>query len=350
MRPVVVIMAGGSGKRFWPLSRENRAKQSLALFSEKTLLAETIERVLPLSPDILVVASEKQRTPIESDVHRYPGTRTLFEPIGRNTAPCIALALRAIRKWRGAESFRVAVLPADHYIARPDLFRQSLTKGISLLHSLDGIGTIGIRPYRPETGYGYINIGPEIAPGVHSVKRFEEKPDRARAERFLISGDYLWNGGIFLFRLERMEQEIAEHASDIAAAIQALPDPERVSAEEYARIRSISIDYAVMEKTSAPLFSVVGDFGWSDIGSWATYHELLPQDSEGNAARGPAHFIESRGNLVINLTSRPIFVFRKNGQFIVATEDAILAADLADHQEIRRITEWLEQKGFTHLL
>ncbi len=350
MRTVVVIMAGGSGKRFWPLSRENRAKQSLALFSEKTLLAETIERILPLSPDILVVASEKQRTHIENDVRRYPGTRTLFEPVGRNTAPCIALALRAIRKWRPNESCRVAVLPADHYIARPDLFRQAITKGISLLHTLDGIGTVGIRPYRPETGYGYINIGPEIAPGVHAVKRFEEKPDRTRAERFLVSGDYLWNGGIFLFRLERMEKEIETLVPDIAEAIRAIPDPERVSADDYAKIRSISIDYAVMEKTSAPLFSVVGDFGWSDIGSWATYHELLPQDTDGNAARGPAYFIESRGNLVVNFTTRPIFVFRKNGQFIVATEDAILTADLADHQEIRRITEWLEQKGHLDLL
>ena len=303
-RIVVVIMAGGSGKRFWPLSRENRAKQSLALFSEKTLLAETIERVLPLAADIIVVASEKQRASIEADLQRYPGVRALFEPVGRNTAPCIALALRAIREWRPHdESCRVAVLPADHYIARPEVFRQALVTGTSLLHHVDGIGTIGIRPSRPETGYGYINIGPEIAPGVHTVKRFEEKPDRERAERFLRSGDYLWNGGIFLFRLERMEQEIAAHAPDIAAAINALSDPEQVSVEEYSQIRSISIDYAVMEKTTAPLFSVVGDFGWSDIGSWATYRDLLPQDEAGNAARGPAHFIESRDNLVVNPVS-----------------------------------------------
>ncbi|HOW52657.1 MAG TPA: sugar phosphate nucleotidyltransferase [bacterium] len=349
MAVIAVIMAGGSGKRFWPLSRENRAKQSLALFSEKTLLAETIERIMPLTRDILIVSSIKQREHILADARRYDGVRTLFEPVGRNTAPCIALALRAIeRHWGGGH--QVVVLPADHHIARPDDFRTAIRTALATLDTVDGIGTIGIRPDHPETGYGYINTGDILRPGVFAVKRFEEKPDRARAETFVKSGNYLWNGGIFLFRQATMARELAALTPDIFAGVGAIPDLDAITAAQYGAVRSISIDYAVMEKTAAPVFSVAGDFGWNDIGSWAGYYDLLPKDAAGNAVRGPVHFVESTGNLVVNLTDRPIFLLRKNGQLVIVTGDAMLTADLADHQEVRRVTEYLEKSGLAALL
>lgn len=349
MAVIAVIMAGGSGKRFWPLSRENRAKQSLALFSERTLLAATIERIQPVTPDILVVSSEKQREHILADTCRYAGVRTLFEPVGRNTAPCIALALRAIVRHWGA-GHRVVILPADHHIARPGDFRAAIRTALAMLDTVDGIGTIGIRPDRPETGYGYINTGETLAPGIFAVQRFEEKPDLARAEAFVRSGTYLWNGGIFLFRQATMARELTALVPDIVTGVDAIPDIEHITAAQYGAVRSISIDYAVMEHTAAPIFSVAGDFGWSDIGSWASYRELLPKDGNGNAARGPVHFIESAGNLVVNLTDKPVFLLRKKDQLIVVTEDAFLAADLADHQEVRRVTEYLEKSGFAALL
>lgn len=349
MAIIAVIMAGGSGKRFWPLSREDRAKQSLALFSEKTLLAETIERITPVTRDVLIVSSVKQRAHILADAQKYPGVRTLFEPVGRNTAPCVALALRAIEKHWGTDN-RVIVLPADHHIARPDDFRAAIRTALATLDAVDGIGTIGIRPDRPETGYGYINTGEPLSPGVLSVKRFEEKPDRARAENFVKSGNYLWNGGIFLFRQATMARELTALAPDIAEGVAALPDLDDIAAAQYGAVRSISIDYAVMEKTAAPIFSVAGDFGWNDIGSWAGYYDLLPKDGDLNAVRGSACFIESAGNLVVNLTDRPVYILRKKGQLVVAAEDVFFTADLADHQEVRRVTEYLEKNGLKKLL
>ncbi len=349
MAIIAVIMAGGSGKRFWPLSREDRAKQSLALFSEKTLLAETIERIMPVTRDILIVSSVKQRAHILADARRYEGVRTLFEPVGRNTAPCIALALRAIEKHWGTDN-RVIVLPADHHIARPDDFRAAIRTALATLDAVDGIGTIGIRPDRPETGYGYINTGEPLSPGVLSVKRFEEKPDRARAENFVKSGNYLWNGGIFLFRQATMARELTTLVPDIVTGVDAITDLDDIAAAQYGAVRSISIDYAVMEHTAAPIFSVAGDFGWNDIGSWAGYYDLLPKDALDNATRGPVHFIESSGNLVVNLTDRPVYILRKKGQLVVVTDDVFFTADLADHQEVRRVTEYLEKNGLKKLL
>ncbi|HNT27690.1 MAG TPA: sugar phosphate nucleotidyltransferase [bacterium] len=349
MSIVAVIMAGGSGKRFWPLSREDKAKQSLALFSDRTLLGETITRLLPLTDNILVVSSAKQRRHIEADIAAFPGVRAIFEPVGRNTAPCIALALRAIGEFWGGDD-RVAVLPADHHIADPEEFRATMTRCLAVLEKHDGIGTIGMRPTYPETGYGYIHIGASLADGVFAVERFEEKPKRERAEEFVRSGRYLWNGGIFLFRASTMRRELKTQVPDIMTAVETLPDPIAVTKEQYGAIRSISIDYAVMEKTALPICCALGDFGWSDVGGWASYRDLLPKDEHGNAIRGPAHLIDCRDNLVVNLTARPIFLLKKQGQLVVATDDALLCADLADHQEVRRVTEYLEKHGLAALL
>lgn len=350
MKLAAVIMAGGSGKRFWPLSRESKAKQSLTLFSEKTLLSETIERILPLCSDITVVSSFKQKMSIDPDIQKYSGAKVIYEPSGRNTAPCIMLALEFIRS-RINEDTAVLVLPADHHIADADEFRKCVEKGVKHLEqNPDSIGTIGINPSYPETGFGYIRKGYGISKGVFSVRSFEEKPDIAKAEMFVNSGEYLWNAGIFLFTLKAMTAQFKELTPDIHESVLKIGDFENIDGALYGSIRSISFDYAIMEKTKSSVFTVPGDFGWNDVGSWLAYYELLPKDINGNASRGKAQFIDSKNSLAVNLTDRTVFVFNKTHELVVATDDVILSASLNDHQELRKVTEFLMNSGLIHFL
>ena len=351
MKLSVVIMAGGSGKRFWPFSRETRAKQSLRLFSDKTLLAETIERIEPLAEDILIVSSLKQRAEIEKDAVKYKNVRVVYEPCGRNTAPCIMLALAAIKSRCGAEDRAVLVLPSDHYVADPEGFRKTVGTGLCFLEkNRESIGTIGIEPAYPETGFGYIKKGDAAENGVFKVASFEEKPCLEKAERFVRSGNYLWNGGIFLFSLSSMIDEFKKLAPDICEPVNSLQSFELPDETVYSGIRSISFDYAVMEKTEKPIFTVPGDFGWNDVGSWKAYFDLLPKDSCGNAKVGKASFINCRNSFIANLTEKEVVMFNKERELLAVTDDTMLSAALDDHSKMREITEFLSNSNLEKLL
>jgi mannose-1-phosphate guanylyltransferase len=346
----VVIMAGGSGKRFWPLSRESKAKQSLRLFSENTLLAETVERILPLAEDILIVSSLKQRAEIEKDAAEYKNVQVIYEPLGRNTAPCIMLALAAI-KARCREDRAVLVLPSDHYVAEPEKFRNAVAGGLEFLDkNKNHIGTIGIEPTYPETGFGYIKKGKIVENGIFGVESFEEKPCFEKAESFVESGNYLWNGGIFIFSLDSMLEEFKNLAPDIYETVNSLKSTDMPESSVYETLRSISFDYAVMEKTSKPIFTVPGDFGWNDVGSWKAYFDLLQKDENGNAKVGNASFINCRNSLAVNLTEKEIIIFNKEHELLVVMEDSLLSATLDDHSKMREITEFLGKNGFEKLL
>ena len=350
MKLSVVIMAGGSGKRFWPLSRESKAKQSLALFSEKTLLAETIERIRPLADDILIVSSLKQRTEIERDAGKYEKVKVIYEPCGRNTAPCILLSLFAIKSV-SCEDRAVLVLPSDHYVAEPENFRKTVEKGIDFLEkNRESIGTIGIEPAYPETGFGYIKKGEPVGNGIFGVGSFEEKPCLEKAEKFVGSGNYLWNGGIFIFSLNPMLEEFRKLTPDIYKTVSSLKSFDMPEHEVYGSLRSISFDYAVMEKTEKPLFTIPGNFGWSDVGSWLAYYDLLPKDENGNAKVGNANFISCKNSLAVNLTEKEIVMFNKERELLVATHDAIFSASLDDHAKMREITEFLAKNNLEKLL
>jgi Mannose-1-phosphate guanylyltransferase len=351
MKLAVVIMAGGSGKRFWPLSRESKAKQSLALFSEKTLLAETIERIMPLAEEILIVSSLKQRGEIGRDAEKYNGVKVIYEPLGRNTAPCIMLALATINQLSGGEERVVLVLPSDHYVADAGKFRKTVEKGLGFLEeNRESIGTIGIEPTCPETGFGYIKKGALAENGVFKVDSFEEKPCLEKAESFLKSGNYLWNGGIFIFSLKSMLEEFRKLNPDIYDTINSLKSFDMPEAEVYGTLRSISFDYAVMEKTEKPLFTVPGNFGWNDVGSWKAYFDLLPKDESGNAKIGKAHFINCRGSFAFNLTEKEIVMFNKERELLVVTHDALLSASLDDHAKMREITDFIAKNNLEKLL
>ena len=350
MKLSVVIMAGGSGKRFWPLSRESKAKQSLELFSDKTLLAETIERILPMTDEITVVSSLKQRGEIEKDAQRYENVKVIYEPCGRNTAPCILLSLFSIKS-AYCEDRAVLVLPSDHYVAEPEKFRKTVEKGLCFLEkNRESIGTIGIEPAYPETGFGYIKKGKTVENGIFAVESFEEKPCFEKAESFVKSGNYLWNGGIFIFSLDSMLEEFRKLIPDSYEKIGSAKSFWLPGEELYSSVASISFDYAVMEKTGKPIFTLSGNFGWNDVGSWLAYYDLLPKDASGNAKTGNAVFINCENSLAVNLTVKEIVMFNKKRELLAATDDAIFSASLDDHAKMREITEFLAKNDLKKLL
>ena len=345
----VLILAGGSGTRFWPLSRKSRPKQLLALEGERTLLRETVERLRPLvEPDsIWICTTRALADAVRRDVPEVPAEQILLEPEGRNTAPAIGWSIRSMPE--AARRGAVAVLPADHRIGDPEGFRAVLEKASRVVEQEDRVMTLGVTPRWAETGYGYLELAPgEEAGGLRRVHRFVEKPTPEKAEEFVRSGNYLWNAGIFVFRgttllglLERLQPELARGLEEIAAT------PERVG-ELYGRLPADSIDYAVMEKlddiSTFPL-----DCGWSDLGSWEALDEILPRDAAGNTGRGDVVAVESGGNLLFS-DAGTIAVLGVEGLVVVRTGDAVLVMPKERSQEVRKIVARLQESGRGDLL
>ncbi len=349
-----VIMAGGAGTRFWPASRARRPKQLLPLAgrADEALLAATVRRVLPLCPweRVLVVTASHLADATREVLPELPPENLLAEPCARNTAPCIAWAAATIR--RRDPDATVMVLPADHHIADEEGFRAALGRAIAAAQT--DIATIGIRPTRPETGYGYIEIGEPIAEGVHRVARFIEKPDRARAERYAVSGEHLWNSGMFFFRARAMLDAVRAHLPDLASGIDRIDraaehgDEAAEVARTFPTLPSVSIDHGVMEK-AARLAVVPGSFGWSDVGSWQSAWELAAKDGESNAAPESAVLVDARGNLVCDLRaaagSRVIALVGVSDLVVVETDDALLVMPRERAQDVRAVIEALKARG-----
>jgi mannose-1-phosphate guanylyltransferase len=249
-----LLLAGGAGTRLRPLSSDDNPKQFLRLWSGKSLLRMTYERVSDL--DVFVSTNELYRDKVLADIPELPSSHVIAEPARRNTAPALALSCFAIGEMLGEETV-VACLASDHFIADEPAFRRVLDRAFAFAETHDQLMAIGIRPTDPNTGFGYLELGGEIEPDVFELRRFVEKPDRARAEEFLRAGNFGWNAGMFVWRVSVFRAELERAAPDIA----------RVTREVYESMPSISIDYALMEKTRN-VATVIGDFGWSDVGSW----------------------------------------------------------------------------------
>jgi mannose-1-phosphate guanylyltransferase/mannose-1-phosphate guanylyltransferase/mannose-6-phosphate isomerase len=343
-----VILSGGSGTRLWPLSRTGRPKQLLALTHAETMLQLTGRRVCDpncYDPPI-VVANAQHAAMIEEQLGAVglSASTLIFEPMARNTAPAIALAALAAPK-----NAILLVMPSDHVIEDGDAFQEAVTRAVPLVDE-GWLVTFGIAPSGPETGYGYIQMGRDLAAGVQQVESFVEKPDRSTAERYLAEGNYAWNGGIFLFRADAYIEALARYAPEmLQAADDAMAKADRSAnhiypdAQTFGASPSDSIDYAVMEKAERVAVVPV-EMGWSDVGSWDALHELSSKDSTGNAHKGEVvaidteHcFIRTEGPLVAAVGVKDLIV--------IATGDAVLILPRGSSQDVKRAIERLKLEG-----
>ncbi len=342
-----IIMAGGSGTRFWPLSRGKKPKQLLPLGrADEALLAATARRVSELiAPDrIFVVTNERLADSIAEMLPDVPRRNILAEPVGRNTAPCVAWAAAHVR--RVQPEGVIAVLPADHHIGDEEAFVAVLSRALDAATHGDMV-TIGIRPTRPETGYGYIELGEPLAEGVHRARRFVEKPNRQRAEQFLAAGSFLWNSGMFFFRADVILDAVAAHLPGLGEAVEAFDeaaargDEARVVAERYPHLPAVSIDHGVMEKAER-VAVVPGAFGWSDLGSWTTAWELSERDSNDNALPEGAVAVDSRGCYARAPEGKLVALVGVRDLVVVDTEDALLIVPRERAQDVRAVVDALK--------
>jgi mannose-1-phosphate guanylyltransferase len=358
-----VIMAGGKGTRFWPVSRRRRPKQLLALSSGKTLLRDTFERVLPLveARRILVITNDEILPAVRQELPELPVENAVAEPVGRNTAPCAALGAGLASRLGG--NGPVAFLPADHWIPDDAIFREQLQAAFRHATQTGQPITFGITPTCPETGYGYVEVAAEaVSPSVKAApesvamvgRRFIEKPDFATAERYLARGHYLWNSGIFVWDSDVFAQALATHLPRVSAFVDKAVAAFGTSgfsaalAEAYAACPSVSIDVGIMEKLSD--FAVFqAAFRWSDIGSWNVWGDLAPELADQNRGRATLYQLDSRGN-VVYAPERAIALIGVEDFIIVDTEDALLICRKQQAQRIRDLTAQLQERRRDDLL
>ena len=372
-----VILAGGSGTRFWPRSRKAKAKQVLALDGQRTMIQQTLDRLLPLADasDVWVITNDLLDDVIGEQLPEVPRERILSEPAARNTAPACALAAFLLE--RTAPDTVIGIFPSDHAIKNTARFAEVVRAGVALAASGDKVVVLGVPPARAETGYGYIELGgvvadPAVADSgieVRRVKRFTEKPDRARAEEFVASGNYAWNGGIFLWSARTLVGAIREFRPAMApllekiAAAYGTPEFGRVFAEEYPKCESISIDYAVLEPRSAKgemssgIYCLPGDFAWNDLGCWSALHEHVaacPPDmvSIANVIDGQDPLtisIDSCGNYVY-APGKVIALVGVSDLVVVQTGDALLITTRERSQDVGKVVAELKIKGREDLI
>jgi mannose-1-phosphate guanylyltransferase len=372
-----VILAGGSGTRFWPRSRKAKAKQVLALDGQRTMIQQTLDRLLPLADasDVWVITNDLLDDVIGEQLPEVPRERILSEPAARNTAPACALAAFLLE--RSAPETVIGIFPSDHVIKDTARFAEVIRAGVALAAGGDNVVVLGVPPSRAETGYGYIELGgvvddPTVADSgieVRRVKRFTEKPDRARAEEFVASGNYAWNGGIFLWSARTLAGAIWEFRPAMApllekiAAAYGTPEFGRVFAEEYPKCESISIDYAVLEPRSAKgemsseIYCLPGDFAWNDLGCWSALHEHVaacPPDmvSIANVIDGQDPLtisIDSCGNYVY-APGKVIALVGVSDLVVVQTGDALLITTRERSQDVGKVVAQLKTAGREDLI
>lgn len=361
-----VIIAGGKGTRFWPLSRAQRPKQLLKILSNRSLIDATAERVhaLTQSSRTLVVTVAEQVEAMRKELRALPRRNFIAEPQGKNTAPCIGLA--ALEVLQRDPAGVMIVLPADHWVADMKAFQRTLNAAVALAVRHGNLVTIGIRPDYPETGYGYIMKGKAIAgPGAAStyqVSKFTEKPTEAVAKKLIRQGS-LWNSGIFVWKAATLLELLNRYQPEIGARLGAIneasngkslgnPNPKlrAVIAREYKKMPSVSIDYAVLEKAGAEgkVLTVEADFGWSDVGSWAAVHRMMHKDAQGNAGNGRWLQLGAK-NCLIHSPDRLVVLLGIDNAVVVDTPDALLVGDLSRSQEVRELVDELQRQGLGHL-
>ncbi len=355
----VIIMAGGRGERFWPVSREATPKQLLTLLGDRSFLQQAVDRVLPLVPpkNIFVITNEIQAPSVRKQLPKLPKGNIIAEPIGRDT--CAAVTLGAALVGARSTTGVMALLPADHIIPEEKKFQQVLADSFDLASRGQVIVTIGIKPTEPATGYGYIHVGEALPPphGVKSYKttffkaeRFVEKPFYEKAKEYLDSGQYRWNAGMFIWSFVTITQGLEKHQPEMAQACQrwfkaaSKPDKlKRVLAKEYPDLKKISIDYALMEHAQNVVVAD-GSFEWDDVGSWTALGRHLKQDSAGNSAVGEFLHVDAARNIIYDARTKnrtPIAFVGLRDSILVQTNDATLVAHKSQAQKVKELVQKL---------
>lgn len=356
----VIIMAGGRGERFWPVSREKTPKQLLKLLGERSFLQEAVDRVLPLVPaeNVFIITNEAQAAEVRKQLPGLPKANVVAEPLGRDTTAAVTLgaALVGARSTTGV----MAVLPADHVIPEPKKFQRVLGDCFDLAGRGQAIVTIGIKPTEPNTGYGYIHTGAELPPpkGAKPYKttffkaeQFVEKPDRETAEKYLASGHYRWNAGMFIWSFVTVTRGLETHQPEMFAACQRWfavgKQPAKLAkvlAQDYPTIRKVSIDYALLEKAQNVVVAD-GSFEWDDLGSWTALARHLKADAEGNCAIGEFLHVDAARNIIFDARTKahrtPIAVVGLRDSILVQTDDAVMLAHKSQAQKVKELVRLL---------
>ena len=350
-----LIMAGGIGSRFWPTSRKHKPKQFLNLIGKNTLIQQTVDRISPVIPleRIFVSTNADYTDLVREQLPDIPENNIIGEPIGRNTAPCIAFISRLI--YQKEPDATLVVLPADHYINDVDHYREIINAGIEKASGGNNLLTIGIKPSRPETGYGYIQYtsnGDEQVDDItiHPVKTFAEKPDLQTATWFLDSGDFLWNSGMFIWRVDTILTEFEKHLPEIFRESQNINKGSKSEIDTFYRNTvSISIDYGIMEKSTS-VYVIPADFGWSDVGSWLSVYELRDKDEDGNVIDAEQVTLHDSQNCYVQVDDgRMVSLVGLQGIGVIDTKDALLVCRLDASQDVKQIYDSLKNGNKKYL-
>jgi mannose-1-phosphate guanylyltransferase len=355
----VIIMAGGRGERFWPVSREKTPKQLIKLLGNRSFLQQAVDRVLPLVPlkNVLIITNAAQAPEVRKQLPKLPKDNVIAEPVGRDT--CAAVTLGAAIVGARSTTGIMAVLPADHVIPEEKKFQQVLADAFDLASRGRAIITIGIQPNEPATGYGYIRVGEPLPPpaGVkayktvfHRAEQFVEKPQYDQAVEYLNSGQYRWNAGMFIWSFVTVTEALQKHQPEMYEACQrwfkAASQPARLArvlAKEYPEIRKISIDYALMEKAHN-VVCADGAFAWDDLGAWNALARHLKADPEGNCAVADFIHVDAARNIIFDARTKnrtPIAVVGLRDSILVQTDDAVLLAHKSQSQKIKELVKKL---------
>ena len=351
-----VVMAGGSGTRFWPKSRRNRPKQLLNLYGGATMLQQTVARIAPLVPPerTLIITGADQAEAVRAQLPDVPQANVVAEPCPRDTAPCVGLAAAIVARLDPEAA--MVVMPADHVIRPDETFRRTVRAALSVIEAdPSAFVTFGVRPTRPETGYGYIERGESegMVDGIarHRVAQFREKPDLATAERFLAEGNFAWNAGIFFWRARAVLDALHALCPGVDGPLQTIapalgtPAEAEVIAREFPRMQRIPIDKAVMEKAgNVHVLEVTYD--WSDVGDWRSLAALVPPDAGGNCTQGPVLAVDTRGSVIVSDEGHLIATLGVDDLVIVQSGGATLIARKENLDKLKALVEGLGKEGY----
>jgi mannose-1-phosphate guanylyltransferase len=350
-----VIMAGGVGSRFWPRSKKSTPKQLLKIFGSSTMIQETADRLNGIvdTNNIYVITNRIQKPEIVKQLPQIPRENIIEEPFGRNTAPCIGLASIIISQ--KSKDAVLITLPADHIIKDIEEFQGTLRNAANFAYESGGLVTIGITPTRPETGYGYIQIDERlVTDNIYKVYTFAEKPNYATAVRFLESGDFLWNSGMFIWRADSILDQIKIFLPDLYEGLEEIRNDlgtdsfETTLTNVYGKVRSISIDYGIMEK-SKKVYLTKGKFSWSDVGSWEEVYQLSDKNENGNVIEGEV-FTEMTVDSYIYSPDKFTAVIGAENLIVINTEKALLICRRDKAQEVRKVVDYLKIHKLTDYL